>query len=268
LILNVFSLGDDNSLYDDTGIIQQAIPLQEAANKLERQIIDLNEGQKRVWATSGITEKVATQLVNETGDILVQLQGGNVKEQILEVKSGRPDSVMINNLTHLLNEIDNIIGMHSTTRGESNQAETLGGRKLLKGADMGRLDLIVRNIEQVVEKWYLAYLHMIKVYSEDGEVLRSERDNVEIKPEESEYCWELVETNLGDLLARYPAKKQEIITLVGNSDEKNKVRYHEFWGGNGEWLVCKMGMSMGMMKEKNMDKKKMTMEAIKKRIKK
>ena len=45
---------------------------------------------------------------------------------------------------------DNIFGTHSTTRGERGAPETLGGRLLLKQADLGRIDLLVREYERCV----------------------------------------------------------------------------------------------------------------------
>ena len=184
ILLNVYNLEDNKSVYDDTGVIQQTKSLQEDANKGKQQISDLNEGQKRVWVVSGIASKIAQKIVDATGDLMVILKNGKVKEQVGQVQSGKPDAAMFNNVDDSLKQIDNTIGMHNTTRGERGEKETLGGRKLLRGADMGRLDLIVRNVEQVIEKWWTVYLHMIKVYAdEDGEVLRSEDDEIELKPE-------------------------------------------------------------------------------------
>jgi hypothetical protein len=76
------------------------------------------------------------------------------------------------------------MGIHSTTRGERGQQETLGGRQLLMGSDIGRMDLIVRNVEQAMEEWYNAYLHMIKVYSFEPEILMSAEEKIELNAED------------------------------------------------------------------------------------
>lgn len=183
IFLNVFNLGDESGFYDDTSLIEQAAPIQEGVSQLERQILDLNEGQKRVWVVSSqaMSETKAQALVNETGDLLVYLDRGAPAGSVGQVQSGKPDASLFNHLSHLLAEIDNIIGMHSTTRGERAQQETLGGRQLLMSSDYGRLDLIVRNVEQVVEEWYNAYLHMVKVYSDIGDTLYDTKTNEEIR---------------------------------------------------------------------------------------
>ena len=186
LFLNVFNTGETTGIYDETSLIEESIPLQEGVNQLEQQIIDLNEGQKRVWMASGeaISEKQFQQLIDKTGDLGVYLDRKAPAGGLTQVQSGKPDASLFNNLNHLLSEIDNIIGIHSTTRGERGQQETLGGRQLLMGSDYGRLDLIVRNVEQLMEEWYGAYLHMIKVYADQPEVLEDGMSRIELTGEQ------------------------------------------------------------------------------------
>jgi hypothetical protein len=186
IFLNVFNVGDNTSLYDETSLIEESIPIQDGVNQLEQQIIDLNEGQKRVWVTSGqsMSEKKAQEIVNKTGDLMVYMDRKSPVGGLQQVQSGKPDASLFNDLTHLLSEIDNVMGIHSTTRGERAQQETLGGRQLLMGSDIGRMDLVVRNVEQTMEEWFNSYLHMIKVYAIEPEILRSAEAKIELKPEE------------------------------------------------------------------------------------
>ena len=181
LFLNVFSIGDETGLYDETSIIEEAASLQEGANQLEQQILELNEGQKRVWVLTNVAEEVAQDLINKTGDLAVRTKQPNAATQ---VQSGKPDAALFNHLAHLLSEIDNIFGIHSTTRGASPQRqETLGAQKLQTGQDYGRQDLIVRNVEQLIEEWYNAYLHCIKVFSVEAEVLNNGKETIELTRE-------------------------------------------------------------------------------------
>lgn len=186
ILLNVFALGDETGMYDETSLIEESIPLQEGVNQLEQQILDLNEGQKRVWVVSGeaMSEGQAQALVNKTGDLLCYLDRKMPVGGIQQVQSGKPDASLFNHLNHLLSEIDNVLGIHSTTRGERKEQETLGGRQLLMASDYGRLDLIVRNVEQVMEEWYNAYLQMLKVYSVEAEVLSDGKTKVELIPQQ------------------------------------------------------------------------------------
>lgn len=173
IFLNVFNLGDENGLYDDITLTEECKELQEGATQLERQILDLNEGQKRVWVVSSgaMGEKKSQELVDRTGDLLVYLDKNAPANSLTQVQSGKPDASLFNHLAHILGEIDNVMGIHSTSRGERQAQETFGRAQLLVQSDYGRLDMIVRNIEQVIEEWYNAYLQMLKVYTMEPEVL-------------------------------------------------------------------------------------------------
>ena len=118
LILSVFNLGDETSLYDDASLIEVCIPTQDAIKDLERMAIDLNKGRKRVWAldSSVISEKVRQQLIDETGDLAIVYNGKLSPHAVQQAQAGIFDASMQNNLLHLLAEIDNQIGVHPSTK--------------------------------------------------------------------------------------------------------------------------------------------------------
>ena len=215
IILNVFHTGKGNGLYDETSLIEECAPIQESVNKLEQIIFDLNEGRKRVWIASGeaISEEKAQKLINETGDLMVYLDRKGNKDAVGQVQAGNPDSGMYNNLTHLLGEIDNIMGMHSTTRGERAQQETATGRQLLVGSDYGRMDLIVRNLEQCAEDWFNAYLQMLKVY-QYGEVFGEDGGQVELRADEIPTNISIMVTKGSTLPIDDKSKKDNAIALA------------------------------------------------------
>ena len=168
LLLNVFNLG--KNLYDDTSLIEQAIPLQDAVNKRKNQISDLIDEQKKlvIASSKAITQERLQEFIDKHGMLGVWLDNGEISD--IKIEGGSVDASMINDLAQSIGEIDNIMGTHSTTRGERGQQETLGGRKLLTGADYGRTETIVLRVEQLMEDWFNAFLHMTKVYSmEDNE---------------------------------------------------------------------------------------------------
>lgn len=188
LLLNVFHAGDEEGMYDSTSLIEESASLQEGVNQLEQQILDMNEGQKRVWVISAeaSSAKQVQQLVDSTGDLCLYLDRKAPPGGVQQVQSGKPDASLFNNLTSNLAEIDNVMGVHSITRGQTAEKQvTLGQEQIQQGSDYGRLDLIVRNIEQLIEEWYNAYLHCVKVYSIMGINLSNGKDQtIEIKREE------------------------------------------------------------------------------------
>jgi len=167
LILNCFNLG--YSLYDDASLIDQAIPLQDSVNKIERQILDLNEGQKRVWLFSGeaISKESAQKIIDKTGDVGAyfdrKIPPGGVQLPL----AGRPDASMFKNMEHLLDEIDNVMGVHAALRGQYTPGMSrigMRGYAMMINQDLAK-DLIVSRIEQFAENWFNMYLHLIKVYN-------------------------------------------------------------------------------------------------------
>ncbi len=184
LILNVFNLG--KNLYDDTSLIENVILLQDAVNKRKNQISDLtDENKKLIVASSAVISKEEFQkFIDKYGMIGIWLDSGGDIKSGLQIVGGTVDNAIFNDMGHSITEIDNIMGTHSTTRGERAEQETLGGRQLLTAADYGRTDTIVIKIEQLVENWFNAYLHMFKVYSlEDAEFSNGE-ETVNLSKEE------------------------------------------------------------------------------------
>ena len=181
LILKVFNLGDQ--LYDDSSLIEQAIPLQDGTNKRKCQISDLIEENKTVITVSSnaMSKEEAQKLVDKYGMILIWLDRGNIAD--IKVDGGQVDMAMYNDMAHSIAEIDNLMGTHSTTRGERQEAETLGGRQLLTAADYGRTETVVENVEQLMEDLYNAYLHCIKVYSLEDASFSNGTETVKINPQ-------------------------------------------------------------------------------------
>ena len=168
LLLKVFNLG--KNLYDDSSLIEQAISLQDSVNKRKNQISDLTDEQKKLIIASSraISKQALQESIDKYGYMGLWLDNGEISD--VQVTGGQTDAYIFNDLAQSIGEIDNIMGTHSTTRGERKEQETLGGRKLLTSADYGRVETIILNIEQLMEDWYNAYLHLLKVYSlEDSE---------------------------------------------------------------------------------------------------
>ncbi|HHD92266.1 MAG TPA: hypothetical protein ENL06_01400 [Candidatus Portnoybacteria bacterium] len=167
IILNCYNLG--YSLYDDTGIIDQAIPLQDSLNKIERQILDLNEGQKRVWVASGeaISKEDFQKVLNQTGDLGAYF-GRKIPQGGLQLPlAGKPDASMFNDIEHLLGEIDNVMGVHAALRGQYTPGMSkigMRGYAMMINQDLAK-DLIVSRIEQLAENWFNMFIHLSLVYN-------------------------------------------------------------------------------------------------------
>jgi len=182
LFLKVFNLG--KQVYDDTSLIEQVITLQDGINKRKCQISDLTDDNQKIIVASSkaISKEEGQKFVNKYGNKFLWLDRGDIND--IKIEGGQIGASEFNELQDSKNEIDNIMGVHSTTRGERQEAETLGGRKLLAGADYGRVETIIENIEQLMEDFYNAYLHCIKVYSDEPTKLYNGTEGVELRGEE------------------------------------------------------------------------------------
>ena len=167
LILNdVFNIGEH--LYDDVSLIDNAMSLQDSVNKLERQILDLNEGQKRVWIGSGeaISKESFQKIINQTGDFGVYMDRKIPQGGLQLPLAGKPDNSLFNNLEHLLSEIDNAMGVHAALRGQYEPGMSrvgMRGYAMMINQDLAK-DLIVSRLEQLAENWFNMYLQFVKVY--------------------------------------------------------------------------------------------------------
>jgi len=182
LILNVFNLG--RNLYDDSSLIEQAIPIQDSVNKRKNQISDLTDENKKLITASSraISKEEFQKFINKYGMLGLWLDNGEITD--IKAEGGTADAATFNDLSHSISEIDNIMGTHSTTRGERKEQETLGGRRLLTGADYGRIDTIIIRIEQLMENFYNAHLHMLKVYSTEDATFSDGEETVSINRDE------------------------------------------------------------------------------------
>lgn len=162
IFYSVFNLG--KNVWDDTSLVEQGLPLQDVINKRQRQIDD-NFSDNGVLMGSGdfITKEELAKYVGDPED-KVWVEHGNPSEGINRLPPKQLAPFTYESLQGLKSSVDNVLGTHSTTRGERTGKETLGGRQILREADFGRIDLLVRGLEEVADELYKAWMHMMKVY--------------------------------------------------------------------------------------------------------
>ncbi len=189
IFYNCFNLG--KTIWDDVTLVEQILPLQDAVNKRQRQIDD-NSSDNGVLIGSGdyVTKEELSKYTGDPQDKL-WVEHGNPNEAISRLAAKQMPNFISDYLQQIHTAVDNVAGVHSTTRGERQGRETMGGRQLLKEADFGRIDLIVRGLEEVADELYKAWVHMMKVYytqdhyariiGKDGamQVIQFSRDSIE-----------------------------------------------------------------------------------------
>jgi hypothetical protein len=114
-----------------------------------------------------MSEEEAANITNEEGLILYGNGAADGSKIRFQSPGNVPNETFID-LQNSRNEFDNIWGIHSTTRGEREGKETLGGRQLLRAADLGRIDLVARQLERALDEIAEYWTQLIKLfYTED-----------------------------------------------------------------------------------------------------
>lgn len=182
VVLN--SLRTGKSLIDETSIIEQAIPLQDAVNERKRQI------RRNAWLANGIMVATAAAMSKETFEkigprtskIFLDQETDNVGNGFAKVTGRSMESGVYEDMYHSIREIDNLFGSQDVVRGERSGPETLGGRRLLLSQSLGRQDLTRRAYEQVAEEIYNWWIQIMRVkYDDQRDIITAKS---EVQPEE------------------------------------------------------------------------------------
>ena len=165
IIASVFRLG--NQPIGETDLITQTIPIQDEINVANRLILNnaSKTGNAQWFIDSQVMseEEAKTKITNACG--LIIYGSGVANPNMVRRDAPPPLPAYIENIkVGSERAFDNIFGTHSTTRGERQAEETLGGRMLLKQADIGRIDLIVREYERCVAELGNWFAQMMKIF--------------------------------------------------------------------------------------------------------
>ena len=156
----------DESMIGDTDYIQQMISIQDNINTRKRQIEDVVAkvaNTPLLIDSDTMSEEQAANITNEPGLIIYGKNAADGTKIRFEQPGQLPNDVFLD-LEGSRSSFDNIWGIHSTTRGEREGKETLGGRQLLKAADLGRIDLVARQLERALDEVAGWFAQLIKLF--------------------------------------------------------------------------------------------------------
>jgi len=154
------------SLIGDTDYIQQMISVQDNINNRKRQIeniIGKVANPPLLIDSDVMSEEQASSITNEEGLIIYGKDAASGTKIRFEAPGQVPNYVFLD-LEGSRTQFDNIWGIHSTTRGEREGRETLGGRQLLRAADLGRIDLVARQLERALDEVGEWFTQLIKLF--------------------------------------------------------------------------------------------------------
>src|SRR3990167_5769593 len=156
----------EECIIGDTDYIQQVKSIQDNINIRKRQIEDIVGKVSNPYLlidSDVMSEEKAANITNEPGAILYGREAASGTKIRFE-SPGQVSNALFEDLQLSRNEFDNIWGIHSTTRGERQGKETLGGRQILREADLGRVDLVGRTLERALDEIAEYWTQLISLF--------------------------------------------------------------------------------------------------------
>ena len=191
IIVNHQSTGASGP-FDDTSVVEQVIPLQDVVNKRGRQITELADkaNPKKIISTDFMSKDEATEITDDPQESIIG--AGRVGDGFTYVPGIPPNPVLFQDLVQNRLEIDNIIGAHSTTRGERVPEESGIARQITREGDFGRIDdFVFQVIEPAADEmanWMVQFMKVFgtaeqftQVLGQDGqtEFVEFDRDSID-----------------------------------------------------------------------------------------
>jgi len=187
IFFQLFNIENEESgIYGNTSLIEQAIPLQDNVNKRKRQVDENADEANGTLVGSGdyISFAQFQKLKGEATE-RVWVEKGDARMAISRLSGNPLQNYVLNDMYDSQGEIDNIMGSHSTTRGEGRQGETTATERVMeKQQDYGRIDDIVKAYEDFSEDYFNMTLQMMLVHYKDVHLFPIEQeDDIEVSRE-------------------------------------------------------------------------------------
>ena len=163
VILSLKNLGDN--IYASTGDFDQGRVIQDIINRRKR-LIDraaIKAVGREIYSGSYISKEEAKKSISNPNSP-IWMEKGKASDAVTHIAPAPVSPVLFNDLMDSKSSLDNVMGIHGTTRGEQGPKETATGRTLLREGDFGRIDLSVRRIDKKLELLYGLMMQFVKVY--------------------------------------------------------------------------------------------------------
>lgn len=171
IFFNTFNISD--APISPISLVEICLPIQDAINSQKRSIINnlkqMGNGQVYV-DDEALSEEETENITNEPGLVL---RGKNLaSENRIKREAGvQLPNAHFANLQHSEVVFDNIMGVHSATRGQA-QAKTLGQDILSRQQDFTRIDTITRVLNRGVARLANGLVQLMKMYYTEANVIK------------------------------------------------------------------------------------------------
>ena len=154
-------------------LVEVGIPIQDAINTQKRRIIDnlrrMGNGQVYV-DNDAMSQEESDNITDEVG--LIIRGDGVASQNKIKREPGTPlPAAHFSNLQHSEQVFDNIMGVHSSTRGAGG-GKTLGQDIIARQQDFTRIDLITRVLNRGVARLSMGLVQLMKMYYDGTKVTK------------------------------------------------------------------------------------------------
>ena len=171
VFFTTYAVGEDP--FGSVSLVEVGIPIQDAINTQKRRIIDnlRRMGNGQVYVDSdAMSQEEADNITDEVG-LIIRGEGVASQSKIKREPGTQLPSAHFSNLTHSEMVFDNIVGVHSSTRGAGG-GNTLGQDIISRQQDFTRVDLITRVLNRGVARIAMGLVQMMKMYYTETQVVK------------------------------------------------------------------------------------------------
>ena len=168
----------NSEIYGDTSLVEQAIPLQDLINKRKRQINENAEEANGSLIGSGdfISKEQFSTIKGATRE-RIWVEKGDARAALTRMAGNPMQQYVQDDFIQTKNEIDNLMGTHSTTRGAGSTNDTATGQVMEKQQDYGRIDDTVKSYEDFCEDYFNMTLQMMMIHYEEEHLIPLEAED-------------------------------------------------------------------------------------------
>lgn len=163
--LTINLLNDGSNKIDQTTLIELVAPQQHALNRLQRSIAEASEKYGGLNVFSGqAVDKEDVEELSFDGDESIIVDAESVKDAMMKVAPDFLPDWLMRQADRLVATLHSIIGTPPNMRGDTSDTETLGEAIMQRDQAEGRLEPLVRAMDNFSNKYYSMLFHFMKVY--------------------------------------------------------------------------------------------------------
>jgi hypothetical protein len=163
--LTINLLNDGSNKLDQTSLIELVAPQAHSLNRLKRTILEASERYGGLNVFSGeAVDKEDVEDLNFDGDESIIVDSEDVNKAVAKVSPNFLPQWLTAVADDLVATIHSIIGTPPNMRGDTSDTETLGEAIMQRDQAEGRLEPLVRALDNFFNRYFALFYHMAKVH--------------------------------------------------------------------------------------------------------